>query len=134
VTAQPRRREEAEAGAEASGPDPRSATPPPCVRPRECSPAERRGELGDRGRGEPGRARGWRAAFVARGGGGGFQTGALPPSARCFRRGLARAAGLGAASFLRESCFARLVSRPPEKGDRVLALFFFFLKKKKVLL
>lgn len=50
VTAQPRRREEAEAGAEASGPDPRSATPPPCVRPRECSPAERRGELGDRGR------------------------------------------------------------------------------------
>lgn len=50
MTAQPRRREEAEAGAEASGPDPRSDTPPLCVRPRECSPAERRGELGGRGR------------------------------------------------------------------------------------
>lgn len=29
MTVQPRRREEAEAGAEASGPDPRSDTPPP---------------------------------------------------------------------------------------------------------
>lgn len=45
MTAQPRRREEAEAGAEASGPDPRSDTPPPAcgrVSAARRSGAERR--------------------------------------------------------------------------------------------
>lgn len=63
---------------------------------------------------------------MGRGGGGGFQTGALPPSARCFRRGLARAAGLGAASFRGRAVLAPLVWRQPKKGDRVLYYYYFF--------
>lgn len=132
VTAQPGRR--AEAGAEASSPEvPRSATPPPCVRPRECCPAERRGELNCGSLGGPGWTRGggrplWAGAVVV------VAAAATFKPVRFRRaRGVSGAAcaGRGARGGVlpRQNCFSPREARvrnAAADGVRSSPCFFFF--------